>query len=101
MSTLENTYATTITIATSGLTGLQYFALSNPVQAAGATFVIKNMIISADVQIGGTPGVFTNYAVFASTDAIGTQKYILTCRFTPKDRAPASSLSKIAPRIRF
>lgn len=79
MSTLENTYSTTITIATSGSTGLQYFPLSNPVQASGAAFVIKNMIISSDVQIGGTGGVNTQYAVFASTDAIGTQKYILKC----------------------
>jgi len=78
MATLENTYFAELTIPGSGASGIQYFALSNPVQAVGTIFSIKSLIIQSDVGIGGGGSGF-NYILYTSDNNAGLNAHPIAC----------------------
>jgi len=78
MATLENTYFTELSLPGAGASGIQYFALSNPVQPIGSVFAIKSMTIQSDVGIGGGGSGF-NYILYTSDDAAGLNQHPISC----------------------
>lgn len=78
MATLENTYFTELSLPGAGASGIQYFALSNPVQPVGSVFAVKSMTIQSDVGIGGGGSGF-NYILYTSDDNAGLNQHPISC----------------------